>query len=476
MSKKRKQKQMQNMTNSQVVHNQVESLIKNGLADAIFETGIDMYGGAQLSKIDTLMKNNRWYLLSNHRQLLSQIYVEHGLVRSLVDTPVDDALRGGVTISSAQLSPEEIRELEIFMEREDDYGTISEAVKWTRLFGGGGILIVSGQNPEEPLDVKDISQGDEVEFRAVDMWELFSDMNNVQDVQQQSYQPLLTPETFNYYGKKVHKTRVLKMKGMKAPSLIRPRLRGWGFSVVEHLVRSINQYLKSTDLSFDVLDEFKIDVYKIKGLTMSLLNPEGERAIRKRVQIANQEKNHRNAITMDSEDDYIQKQVSFTGLAEAMNGIREQIASDMRMPMTKLFGISSAGFNSGEDDIENYNSMVEGDIRSKIKYDILRVIEVRCLQLFGYIPDDLSIEFKPLRVLSSEQEEQVKTSKLNRVTIALEKGIITPKQAKEAINKERLLPIQVDTSDELHDNGLEQNTKLSTGGEKSKLTPPQAKE
>ena len=50
------------------------------------------------------------------------------------------------------------------------------------------------------------------------------------------------------------------MKGLTAPSFLRPRLRGWGFSVVEKLVRSINQYIKATDLGFEVLDEFKLDV------------------------------------------------------------------------------------------------------------------------------------------------------------------------------------------------------------------------
>ena len=31
---------------------------------------------------------------------------------------------------------------------------------------------------------------------------------------------------------------------------------------------------------------------------------------------------------------------------------------NLKMPITKLFGISAAGFSSGEDDIENYNSMI----------------------------------------------------------------------------------------------------------------------
>jgi hypothetical protein len=61
----------------------------------------------------------------------------------------------------------------------------------------------------------------------------------------------------------------------------------------------------------------------------------------------------------------------------------------MRMPLTKLFGISAAGFNSGEDDIEVYNAMIESEIRGKLKYDLLRMVEIKCQKLFSMVPDDI---------------------------------------------------------------------------------------
>src|SRR3954471_18346943 len=157
----------------------------------------------------------------------------------------------------------------------------------------------------------------------------------------------------------------MRLKGLTAPSFVRPRLRGWGFSVVETLVRSINQYLKATDLGFEVLDEFKLDVFKIKNLVNTLLSPNGAEKIQKRIQLANWQKNYQNALVMDSEDDFDHKQLSFSGLAEVQDGIGKQVAADLRMPITNLFGQSAAGFNSAEDDIEVYNAMVESQVRNK---------------------------------------------------------------------------------------------------------------
>jgi len=426
---------------------------QNGLADAIGFTGGGFPGNQgspfteQLSNVTTTFKNLRWYLVSNFRQFLSEAYVEIGLIQTIVDVPVDDGLRGGVELKSKQLSEEQIAELLLSLDRDDDINIAGQAAKWNRLFGGAGILILTDQDPEVELDLDAITPDTPLEFRAVDMWELFWDKQNTE-----GYDPAIQSEDFefyNYYGEQVHKSRVMRLKGLTAPSFIRPRLRGWGFSVVETLIRSINQYLKATDLAFEVLDEFKVDVFKVKNLVNTLLSPNGQQQIQKRVQLANWQKNYQNALTMDSEDDWDHKQLSFAGLGDAMKEIRMQVASDMRMPLTKLFGISAAGFNSGEDDIEVYNAMVESQVRNKLKYNLLRMCEIKCQKLFGMVPDDLSLSFKPLRVLSAEQEENCKTQKFNRIAQAKAAGELTTQEFRDSCNKGNLFDITLDTSDDV---------------------------
>lgn len=441
---------------TELTREEKREVLTNNLAAAIGFGGVGVNGfpqnqgspySEQISNATTMFVNMRWYLVSNFRQMLSEAYVEFGLIQTIVDVPVDDALRGGVEIKSKILSEDDIAELQGSLDRDDDLQIAGQAAKWNRLFGGGGILILTDQDPETELDLAAIGPDDTLEFRAVDMWELFWDKQNTE-----GYDPAIQSQEFefyNYYGEQVHKSRVMRLTGKTAPSFIRPRLRGWGFSVVEALVRSINQYLKATDLSFEVLDEFKLDVYKIKNLVDTLLSPIGQQKVRERVQMANWQKNYQNALVMDSEDDYDHKQLSFSGLGEVMAGIRMQVASDMRMPLTKLFGISAAGFNSGEDDIEVYNGMVESEVRNKIKYHILRMIEIKCQKLFGFVPDDLSIEFKPLRVLGGEQEQNVKNSKFTRLLQAFQSALITAIEFREACNKGGLMDILLDTKNEI---------------------------
>lgn len=449
----KKKAKVQNSKSDQEWKNQDVLKLHNGLTEAILGSpGNDI--GKQVSRDDTMFINNRWYLISNKRQLLSQSYAEHGIIRAVVDRPVDDGFKGGIDVKTDQLDENQIQDLISKMEECGDIEAVSQGRKWARLFGGGGVVINVDGRAAEPLEINKIKKGSRLRFIPVDMWELYFGIINMSDdddfeLMDNRYNAgnqLDSVQSFNYYGTQIDASRVIKMKGFPAPSFIRPQLRGWGLSALESFVRSINQYLKSTDLSFEVLDEFKLDIFKIKDFNNSLLTKNGTEAVNKRLHLANMQKNFLNSLAMDSEDDYIQKQLSFTGISEAMEGIRMQIAADLRMPLTKIFGVSAAGFNSGEDDIENYNGMIESEIRSKSKFDIIKVVQCRCAQMFGTVPDDLKIEFHPLREMSSEQEENVKTQKFSRLAQAKQLGVITADEFREACNKDDLFPIRLDDS------------------------------
>lgn len=397
----------------------------------------------QNSRLETMFINTRWSLISNFRTILSEAYAEYGIVQTLVDQPVSDAFSTGFDIQTDELDDKQKKRLQTYLEKNRIIQEIQKACNWARLYGGGGLVIMVDQNPALPLDMKSIKEDSKLEFKAADMWELYKDQTNIWNPWEDDRDDVY----YNYYGVRLNRTRVLPICGKEAPSFIRPRLRGWGMSELERVVRSINSYLKNQDLIFELLDEAKLDIYQMNGFNAAMLTSSGTKTAEKRIQMANSLKSYLNALILDTNDKYEQKQLSFNGLSEILTQIRQGVASDLKMPMTKLFGVSAAGFNSGEDDIENYNSMIESEVRSKVKFIVIEVLEICCQKLFGFIPEDLMISFKSLRILSAEQQENMRNSQYNRLIQAYANGLISREQFMIACNNEGLLGITFSSED-----------------------------
>lgn len=418
-------------------------LMNNSLSD--FSMAL---GGADASSANTMAFQKRYGAITLNRSLLSSTYMEEGIIQVLIDQPVDDAFRGGITVQCDELDGDDIK---VLMQAIHEHGlieTYSQGLKWMRLFGGGGIIVNFGQDMRQPMEIEKIKSNTPLAFYAADRWELnyspagseFLDMLST----------ISTEHPYNYYGHVLHKSNVIRLNGKMPPSILKGQFGGWGMSELEKLVRSFNQYLKHQSVTFELLDEAKIDVMKINGFNAAIATSNGANKTAQRVANAAMIKNYQNALVMDKEDDFEQKSINFGGLAEILNQIRIGLACDLRMPMTKLFGISPSGLNaSGEEEIENYNSMIETEIRSKVKGGLILMLKILCKKLFDYIPDNITFEFKPLREQSAKDISLIKTDELNRVITAFTNGLMTSDIAVENINAAKVFSQELKQGDAL---------------------------
>ena len=395
-------------------------------------------GTAPIQSANPMFYNNRYYMITNMRTLLNEMYIEHGIIQTMIDQPVEDGFRGGFKIISSELSNDEIIELEKKIEETEAVEKLIEALKWNRLFGGAGLIInVAGEDPRDDFDIEAVGEGREIEFYSADRWEL---ANNPY-VLQPDLQPngtMLEGVNFNYYGVEVNPSRVLILKGKPAPSLKRLQLQGWGMSELERLVSPMNKFLKDQNVIYELLDEAKLDVYSIDNYAGSVASGQ-EEAVKKRIMLTNYMKSYLNALILDAEDKFDQKQMSMAGVSEVLREARYDIASAMKMPVTKIFGMSSAGFNSGDDDIENYNSMIERDVRTPSKNIIKTIVRLLCKATFDYIPEDIDIEFESLRIMKETEEEALRTSKYNRFRDLYINGLITKGEFYDLLNQENVI-------------------------------------
>lgn len=397
-----------------------KKIINNSLSEAL---GVDQYGGGEISElvnVGQLGNDISMTLLTLFPYALSYAYKQYGFLQTAVDQPVEDAFRGGVDLESETLSPDELEELKQKMEDEEDWEAIKEAQKWGRLFGGGVLIANTDQLPNRPLN-KDTLEKKRLQFIASDRWET----------------TLLDPESgaghsdFLFHEETLNKTRVCLALGKKAPYYVRMRLQGWGLSIFEQSLPPLVQYLKSQNVMLELLDENKIDVLKINQLANTLNTKDGTAIIKKRVDIAAKNKNYKSMLVMDKEDDYQQKQLSIAGMADLNKEIRIMVAAYLRQPVSKIWGTGSSGFSSGEDDLENYNAMIESEIRPQSLKMIKWAVDLRCWQLFGREVPDLTVKWQPLRVLTGLEEQQKKDQIFNNVFGMVDRGLMLPSEAME---------------------------------------------
>lgn len=413
--------------------------LKNSLEDIAFN--LNGYNQSSLNSLTPAIRNINYTPVTLNFMALTYMYKSAPLIQTIVDIPVDDAFRGGLDIQIPEYNAEDLKKFGDTLDELNVINRIAQAEKWARLYGGASLVINTNQDPSKPLDYKNIRQ---LSFFATNRWELTAPkkLDTVEGDIKIDPAPI-NSDYYYLYGQKIHKSRVVTFSGKEAPFVIRWQYAGWGMSIVERLIQDQNIYIETKNVIYELLSEAKIDVWKLKGFNENAMTDGGAKLVTDRVMLANEIKNTQNATILDSEDDFQQKQLTFNGLSDMSNENRINVCSAFRIPMTKLFGLSATGFNTGEDSIENYNSMIESEVRTPSRSNIRKVLEVVLAYKFKDIPQ-FEFEFKPLRVLSSVEEENIKTSKQNRVLGMYDRGLITLEQAVDMLKKEKLLSADIE--------------------------------
>lgn len=413
----------------------VEGMIHNslgGLAQGLgMGAGFDNngFGMSNLTSLNPTLQNNQYAPITLMWTMLQYMYKTHGLVQTAIDMPVLDALRGGLEYHSEQLDATDLQRLEDYMEENAVLERIGDAFIWARLFGGSA-LIINTEVGDHEEELGDELMGRQIEFYDACRWELTCERR------------IPKSGLYGFYGKQLHSSRVITILGKRAPWLLRAQLSDWGMSELERVIESFNLWLRTNNVIYEILDEAKLDVYQLTGFKEALATSNGTALTTRRIQTMNQIKNFNNALVLDVNDKYETKQLSFGGLAEIKKESRMEIAAAFRMPMSKLFGIPSTGFSSGEDDVENYNGLVESEVRQPMKQVIRKVLKLVVKHVF-HDDLDISFKFKPLRILSSSDEETIRTSKSNRYLAMFDKMLMSSKEVGEAMQKDNIVPIPI---------------------------------
>lgn len=431
---------------TQIIEQETRKLTAQNSLEAALRCGGGLNNWSQTLSPKNAYNNLSLVMISQWQILLSYLYKTYGVLAKMIDIPVDDAYKGGgFTLETDSVDEDELKELEKTINKNQDIKQIKNARKWARLYGGAALIALSGDDLSKPLDYKSL-YGKPLEFMAVDRWQLsYSEPNiNIPGGQW---------EYINQYGRRnskksvigsnaltrIHSSRIFPITGKEAPFIIMQRVNGWGISVFEQVFSDMSQYFKAGNVLFELLDEAKVDVIKLATLQTALSSGNSDQVLQKMLDLIANNLNYKSKLLISKDDDYDQKQISFSGLAEMNKEIRIMMAGSANMPVNKLWGEGVTGFGSGEDSLENYNSQIENEIRSADDAVIDWVLMLRSYQQFGFELPDLIKTWKNLRVLSAIDEQNIHDHKVANILQIYDRQLMTPQEVMEYLKKQQIV-------------------------------------
>lgn len=445
----------------------VSNTVNNGLSSALglptTQTG-EIYDSSVLRKV---FNNSIGSLITFSWVSLTNAYNKNSFLQTAVNQKVEDAFHNdGLIIDSKTLSTDELEKLRTTMVKEGDIEAIMDCIRWGRLYGGGCIVANTIQDFSTPLN-KNTLKGRPLKFLATNRWQCSA--NGVSP---------LTAKTFTFTDElqdnkdeiiktsksnvQIDASRVAVFTGNNAPYLTKSILQGWNASIFEGILEPIENLLGGFNVTLELLSEAKIDIFKITDLASLLMSPNGEAQVKKRLEIATANKNYKASLAMDRNDDYQQKQISFSGIPQLLEQLMYIFCGYLRYPVSKLFGIGSSGFSSGEDDLENYNSTVDSEVRTPARALIHWVVNLRCMQLFGRELPDFQPKWKPLRIMSEKEQADINARKLDDYLKLKEAGIMSGQMVAQKLTEDGYILFSDEEISKISDNlaqDLEQSVK-----------------
>lgn len=284
-------------------------------------------------------------------ETLESLYHGDDIAARVCELLPDEMLRQGFDIQSED-SDTINRELSRLGAREK----LSEALVWSRVFGGAALFlgVDDGQNQALPLKLESVLS---LKFMTV---------LEKRDLQPTTfYRDPFGPQfgqvqTYRVANNEIHESRLLLFHGTRTSKKRRSTNGGWSHSVLQRMYDVMRQFNMSWQSAAHLMTDAAQAVFKLKGLHAQIAaNKTSE--ILQRMELVDMSRSVARAVLLDAEDeDFKRDTYSFGGVPDLLDKFTLRLAAAARMPVSLLMGQAPAGLNAtGDSDIRFFYDQVK---------------------------------------------------------------------------------------------------------------------
>lgn len=418
---------------------------------------------------------------SYNYMLLQSLYRSHWIVRRIIDTVPEDMCKNWIKLES-QVTPDQIKDLETVVRKTKVVPRLLDALRWGRLFGGAGALILIDGHEEYlhvPLDIDMVMPGAFCGLLVRDRWsgisptgELITDLRDPDFGLPEYY--TLTTDTGSTF--RVHHSRILRFIGRDVPAWEKQAEMQWGVSEVEHIYDELRKRDNTSNSIVNLVFRSYLIAMKMNdlGQVMAIGDQQAKEDLYNVLAAQNQLMSNQGLIVMDKEDDLDTKSYTFSGLSDIQENFMLDVAGAAEIPVTKLFGRSPAGMNAtGESDMNNYYDSINQKQATYLEPVLDKLLPIIAMSTWGYIPDDLDYSFNPVDTMTNKDRTDLADKGGEAIGKQYDRGLISQKVAlKELRQQSEVTGVFSNITDEdiarAKDEVEQQDPMMGMGG----MTPP----
>lgn len=368
--------------------------------------------------------------LTDDKVQLDTLWKQNWIVQKICNKKARDMTRKWRDIFSNDLEAEHLEKIESIERKIKLKATLERACVWASLYGGIAILVLTEKSTTSPLKTGQniekliiLEQG-KVQPKGERNENVFDDNFGKYDI-------------YTVNGRiDVHHSRLLFINAVERP-LEEQHNQFWGLSDIEQVYEVLKRYDALSTNTGDLVQESKVDVFKMDGLTNKLAAG-FESDIAKAMTSIQLIKSSTNTLLIDKENEYEQKELTFAGLRDLLIEFRNAVAGAAEMPVTILFGQSVSGLASGDEDIQNYHETIHGLQESRLRPVFEKLDPIISTMAVGFYPQDWWFEFVSLNEVKQEQKVNMLNTFSTATNILMQNGVLSEIQVANELKESGL--------------------------------------
>lgn len=379
--------------------------------------------------------------------LMITLFRNHWLARRIVEKPAQDMCKAWPRLT-CELTPDQIKSFDKTIAVTKTPAKILKTLKWARLFGGAGaLMVIDGHEDilDQPLNADDINPGSYKGLIVFDRWSgispegnLASDINDPTDFGLPEFYSVREQNTTMF---NVHASRILRFAGPDVPNPEYAANMYWGISVLEIVFEELR---KLDNMSWSILQL----MYRAQILTqknpqlaalMSGANASGQAAqkFQQTMQAQNELLSNQSMLLLGEDAELQSHQYTFGGVSDVLQQFRAMVAGASHIPVSILFGQTPSGLGQTNDaDIRIYEQEIAMNQNDELRPQLAKLYPVICMSEFGEIPDDLDFDFPSIRVLTEEQKAEMAEKGTAAILLPFSAGVTSQRLSLQELKQQ----------------------------------------